>query len=408
MLALALLVACKPDPTPGAVPTWYADAKPVVDQHCVRCHTEGGLGVGDFTDPDQAVAFGERMVARAEAGEMPPPTTDPACRDFEGSEHMRLDDAELDVLRAWVDGGRALGDPADDPEVEVLIPALEDPDLELRLDAPYTPTWWDSSNPGNEYRCFLVDPGLDEDVFITAMHPIVDQDALMHHIVVYSLAEQDIPAEYWAEGGVDCIGGSALDTEGMLTAWAPGMMPVEFPEGRGMRIEAGHVLVLQMHYFRAGPQSDGLADQSGYAFQLADSVEREVYMAPLGVQDFRIPAGDAAYTDGDTLRNTFGVDLTLYGVFPHMHQLGAHYSLWVEDGGQTECLLEGDYDFDNQLTYMYREPASFPQGSELGFSCTWDNSTDNPNLPYDEPVETRYGERTDEEMCYFFTFYAIE
>lgn len=408
MLTLLLALACKTEEVPAEVPTWYADAKPIVDQHCARCHHDGGLGVGDFTNPDEAVAFGERMVARAAAGEMPPATTDPACRDFEGSEHMRLDEEELAVLEAWVAGGRALGDPADDPQVEVLEPELSDPDLELLMPTPYTPTWWDENNPGNEYRCFLVDPGLTEDVYVSAMHPIVDQDALVHHVVVYSLAAQDIPESYWDPEGVNCIGGAGLDTDGMLTAWAPGMMPVRFPEGRGLKIEAGHVLVLQMHYFRAGPQSDGVADQSGYAFELTPTVEREVFMAPLGLYNFRIPAGEEAYTDGDTLTNTYGVNLTLYGVFPHMHQLGSAYRMWVEDGGETTCLLDGAYDFDNQLTYMYKEPASFPMGAELGYECTWNNSTSNPDRPLDEPVDTRFGERTDEEMCFFFSFVAVE
>ena len=68
------------------------------------------------------------------------------------------------------------------------------------------------------------------------------------------------------------------------------------------------------------------------------------------------------------------------------------------------CLVRSDvYDFSNQLTYAFTEPVDVKQDEVIGWSCTWNNSTSNPDRPFDEPRETFYGERTDEEMCFFFT-----
>ena len=78
--------------------------------------------------------------------------------------------------------------------------------------------------------------------------------------------------------------------------------------------------------------------------------------------------------------------------------------MWKED----DCLLQSDnYDFENQLTYMYSRPIEVTAGEELLFSCTWNNSTSNPNLIHNPPVDVGYGERTDEEMCFGFSLISF-
>jgi hypothetical protein len=133
-------------------------------------------------------------------------------------------------------------------------------------------------------------------------------------------------------------------------------------------------------------------------------------MAPLGTQDFTIPAGDSAYT----ARFEFELPdwtpprLHAYGMFPHMHVLGTGYHAWIERDGVETCLARADaYDFGNQMTYQYREPVVIEGGDIFHLECTWDNSADNPEQTADPPVDVGYGERTDEEMCYAFTYLAI-
>jgi hypothetical protein len=118
-------------------------------------------------------------------------------------------------------------------------------------------------------------------------------------------------------------------------------------------------------------------------------------MAPVGSYSFAIPPGASDHTHSSTFVNTF-TDLQVVATFPHMHELGTGYDLRIrhEDGTET-CVAQGAYDFNNQLTYQFSEPLTFGVGDELEFSCTWDNS--------DGDSTVTYGERTDEEMCYFFT-----
>ena len=374
--------------------TYYTDVKPVVDVHCTRCHNPDGLGPTDFSDPETVVGMSELITVWTSEGLMPPAVSDPECRDYVGSEHMVLDADEQAILQEWHDGGAPLGSIDEVVEVEIIAPVLQDADLELVLDTPYEATFWDDTNPGNEYRCFVLDPELDEDVYLTAMHPIVDQGDIVHHVVLTTADRAELTEDHTSPGGWDCMDGDGLSsTDQMIAAWAPGMMPIEFEDGYGMLLPSDQVLVVQMHYYG---DPGGPPDQSGYAFRTTTQVQDRIYMVPLGIYDFVIPAGDAEHTDSDTFENSFPVDLDIWGVFPHMHQLGSAFSMSLGD----ECLVEGDYDFDNQLTYMFTEPASFPSGDEVSFECTWDNSGE-------DAIETRVGERTDEEMCFFFTLASV-
>jgi len=49
--------------TPEDAPTYYADVKPLLAQHCTRCHNSDGLGVGDFTDVDQVTLLASAIQA---------------------------------------------------------------------------------------------------------------------------------------------------------------------------------------------------------------------------------------------------------------------------------------------------------------------------------------------------------
>lgn len=391
--------------------TFHEDVQPMLEQYCWRCHHKGGQGPGDFTDPEVVEVLAPAMMAAMEDNRMPPPVSDPACQDFLGSERMALTQDSKAMFAQWIEEGMERGQaPAQALEVNPE-PHLEDPDLEVTLAQGYVPGYGDDNNPGNEYRCFALEHGRQEAFFISGLHPIVDQPSIVHHVVLAKLKRENLPAETLEMTGQNCINdmgalGNGDDGEGIIAAWAPGMEPVLF-EDAGIRVSPDEVFVLQMHYYYSGPDADGLEDHSGYALKTTDAVKNEIRMAPLGTHNFVIPAGEEDYSIEDEL--SIPVDLTLWGVFPHMHVLGWKYSMsFGEQGGDQTCLLDAErYDFNNQLTYMFKEPMVVPANTPIRFSCTWNNSTSNPSLLHNPPRETRYGERTDEEMCYAFTYFSI-
>ncbi len=407
-LGLALTGCPEPEgPTDG--PTYYTDVHPILETHCVRCHFDGGLGTGDFSDLDTVLALGEAMVAQLDSGQMPPPASDPECRDYAGSEHLVLPEADRDTIRAWVDAGKQVGDPADVVAGDPLPGNLPDADLEVLMEADYTPRFDDPAFPGNEYRCFVLDNPRDELFYVTSMAPLIGELSIAHHAVVSRIPDNaNLPPHDPAEG-FECREFDIL--QGLLGAWAPGMLPIELPEGHGLPVQPDEDLIVQMHYFESEPGAE-LPDRSGYEFVTADSVDKTVFNFAIGSFNWTIPAGDDAYSYESSLSLAdLGVPLSvnIFGVFPHMHVLGAGWRYWLEhDDGSTTCLSESDrYDFDNQMTYVWNDPPKVRPTDRIHFECTWNNSTSNDQRLVDPPQDTTWGEGSDQEMCFFFTYGAL-
>ena len=91
-----------------------------------------------------------------------------------------------------------------------------------------------------------------------------------------------------------------------------------------------------------------------------------------------------------------------------MHLLGKSMRSWIGKSGEEDvCLIGGGYDFGAQMTYMFKEPAIWPQGSNLNVECTWDNSAESPYQYNDPPQNVTFGEGSDEEMCFALFYYAF-
>ena len=153
-------------------------------------------------------------------------------------------------------------------------------------------------------------------------------------------------------------------------------------------------MVLSMHYVH-NPDVDGASDQTGFDFGVEDEVDKELYMLTIAVDDFEIPAETSGHTDKALFPAYYIGDFDIVSVLPHMHQLGVGYEMSIEHSdGSESCVVRGDYSFDNQLLYQFVEPLSVDSTDIVRWECTWDN-------PGAEAVY--YGERTNEEMCIFFT-----
>jgi hypothetical protein len=392
------------DMPPEGPITYHSHIKPMLNQHCTRCHFDGGQGPSDFTVSSYVVENAAWIESRVSAGEMPPPVADPSCRDYLSSDALSISPENKQILKQWIDEGKVMGQDDGVPAAPPEASTFDDPDIELRLIAPYTPTYDDAENPNNEYRCFALEHGQDKRFYITGMHPIIDQSSIVHHVVLAKLNRSDLPADTTSMAGQDCIRNMGA-IQSMVGAWAPGMDPIEFDKA-GVEINSNEVLILQMHYYADSAENMNIPDQSGYALKIADDVKNKIQMFPFGDTGFNIPAGEAAHEESTSV--SLPVPITLWGVFPHMHKIGVAYDMDVTIDNNSTCLLNGPkYDFNNQLTYIYKEPMVIPGGSEIKFNCRWNNSPSNPVLAGQPITDVGYGERTDEEMCYGFSYVSI-
>lgn len=406
VLIAGLLGGCATTPASesgsGAAVTWYRDVRPVFDTNCARCHSDAGIALS-FDDPAVAQAYASAMKDKVEAGEMPPPAPDPNCRDYTDSTTFFLTAEDRAVFTAWVEAGATLGDPADAPGARVA-PTLAPFDLELHGSAPYAPQFVDDVN---DYRCFRLDLNNTSAVYITGLEPLIDNPRIVHHVVLF-----DAPANAGSDEVEDPTAGFACGGFGeqgwdFVAGWAPGGGPIALPEGMGIKMGRDAHLVLQMHYYASGPDAYGATDQSGYGLKLADDVDEQVYVYPIGTYDFTIPAGDAtAHSD---LIFPWAADypaVDILGVFPHMHQLGSGFDMTIAHADATQdCLVHmDDWNFHNQITALYTETAPLRAGDVVSMQCRWDNSAANPAQTSDPPIDVSFGEGSNDEMCFGFTY----
>ncbi len=183
----------------------------------------------------------------------------------------------------------------------------------------------------------------------------------------------------------------------LLATYAPGTNPQVFAPGTALRLEAGGVLELQMHYTAAG-QDETDRTKVGLIFS-KDPNPREVRASQFFNATLRLPAGapDVA-VDADV---EFVQDATVWGLFPHTHVRGKkwEYVLQLPDGSKKTILSVPRYNFNWQTYYMFKEPLQVPKGSKIVSTAWYDNSPGNRANP-DPTVDVKWGDQTWEEMQY--------
>ncbi|MEV8503880.1 monooxygenase [Actinoplanes sp. NPDC051475] len=321
--------------------------------------------------------------------------------------------------------------------------------VDLALPQPYTPS---APNGGtDEYRCFLVDPGLTSPAYLTGSRFLPQNAAVVHHAIFYRLdpeqakdaarVDASTPGEGWT-----CFGDAGVEGETAWVAhWAPGVGETLMPDGFGFTMPPGGKLVMQVHYNLLGAGSGtSTADQSGIRMRIADGktalkpLQTALAMAPIelpcepggtgplcdrkaAVADVgkRFGAGSAEQVAGLNEMCNGGAPPvpgptqhcdqpvreagTIYLAAGHMHLLGRSIKVELNPGTpRAQTIIDvPKYDFDNQALVPLAKPISVAAGDTVRVTCTHD-ATLRKQLPQLKTLPSRYvvwGEGTSDEMC---------
>ena len=318
----------------------------------------------------------------------------------------------------------------------------------------------------DQYRCFLLDPDLAEDTFVTGAEVLPGQREIVHHAIVFRVGPGQVATAERADRadagtGWTCFGGaglpgrggadavSALDSAPWLSAWAPGGGENVFGKGTGVRLRAGSRLVLQVHYnLRAG----SAPDDSGLRLRLADgtadldALETMLLVAPVelpcapgetgrlcdretavldlmqrfGASSGGTVAGLQLLCGGDLLAPRAGPTqrcdrrvqspAVVRAVAGHMHLLGRSIKVELNPGtASARTLLDrAVWDFDNQRATPLRKPVRIGRGDVLRVTCTHDAGLRAmvPDLQDEQPRYVTWGEGTSDEMCLGIVVYT--
>lgn len=355
----------------------------ILRKNCVECHRAGEIAPFELTDYDEVVGWADTIVEVIDDGRMPPWFASPEHGEF--LHDRRMADVEKRLVRQWVENGCPQGEPADLPEEEVFVSDL----TREPLDAIYPMGHEAFSVPADgvvDYKYYAIDPGWNEDRWVTRVEAIPGERSVVHHILVFMRRPGMTYAPIYPG---ELIGG-----------YVPGLQPSDLPSGTAMRIPAGATIVFQMHYTPSGTPQEDLS-HVGFRFATPEQVEREA-STPRAINVlFQIPPGQSNYEA--TARCEFREDAELLKMIPHMHLRGKSFRYEARyPNGKREVLLDVPrWDFNWQLEYVLAEPKAMPRGTELICTATYDNSEQNPANPDAEQWVT-FGEQTSEEMMIGF------
>jgi hypothetical protein len=301
----------------------------------------------------------------------------------------------------------------------------------------------------DDYRCFVLDPHLSKDAFITGLDILPGTPSEVHHVILFRVPPETVSAVEEQDAADDgegwtCFGGTGLERGGALEdapwlgAWAPGGSEQVMAEDVGVPIEKGSRVIMQVHYnLLAGPRPDVSSAQLRVAPASKRLAPLQTMLLPAPVEMPCRPAHDdgplcdraASLVD---VRRRFGSDVgmtadylhllcgqirpgntqtcdrqmnepaTLRAVAGHMHLLGRSIKVQVNPGrpAARTVLDIPTWDFDNQGARPVR-PVHLAAGDTVRVTCRHDQRLRDllPALKGQPDKYVLWGEGTTDEMC---------
>ncbi len=372
--------------------TWHGRVSRIMQANCQECHRTGGIAPFPLETMEDAVSHAGMIKKAITKGIMPPwfaaPQEGVAHSPF--SNDRSLTAADKADLLAWLDGGRAAGDPG-------LTPLPRQwPDAEWAIGKPdaiyQLPRTVDIQATGKmRYVNLQVSTGLTEDRWVQSIEVLPTAPGQVHHVLIFAMQPDK-------DGRL-----KVRDPNNFFAAYVPGSNLMQYPAGYAKRLAKGTVLHFQLHYTPTGIATTDRT-RLGVVFAKEPPLH-EVHVAAAGNHLIRIPAGEENHQEKGVLPVMFNAQILAF--MPHMHVRGKsfRYDLVMPDNTRRLLLDVPRYDFNWQILYRLAEPIMAPLGSRIEATAVFDNSTNNPANP--DPTKTvRWGEQTDDEMLLGYIEYV--
>ena len=356
---------------------------PMLQENCVTCHREGGIGPWAMTEYNMVRGFAPMIREVIRTKRMPPWHADPHHGTWANDRSLTA--GQVQTLVHWVEAGAPRGDGPDPlAESTKVWPewGMGEPDLIVEI----TPHSFPATGIV-DYQYQRVANPLDHDVWVRAVEILPGDRSALHHVITM-FGEEHPEAENPRRRFV---------TKGTLGGYVPGNSTEIFPEGTGTLLPAGSTFMFQMHYTTYGKAG---TDNSRFGIYFYDEKpEHQLAGTVLMNTKIKIPANTKAHTESAS--QVLKRDVLLYSLLPHSHFRGtASDFIAIYPNGDEEILLSvPKYDFNWQTSYEFAEPKLLPAGTTLVHHTTWDNSAQNAANP-DPSIEVTWGEQTFEEMLF--------
>ncbi|MBU6343588.1 MAG: hypothetical protein KGS48_18975, partial [Bacteroidetes bacterium] len=257
--------------------TWATDVAPILYDHCVSCHRVGGVGNFPLETWSDAKNNAGAVLAAVESRNMPPWRANPAYRHFKDENYLST--AEIQKISDWVNGGKLPGNLSDAPPLPNFVNGSQLSAVDMVIETPaYTVQQWT-----DEYRAFAIPTGVSVDAFFNEIEIVPGNDAIIHHIVLYTdptneplLRDQADPGPGFKTNGMV---GNITQNASLIGEWTPGGTPIKLPSNFGYRIPANGYFIFEIHF---APGHLNQTDEGSHInLKLTSNPPRELYYGAL-------------------------------------------------------------------------------------------------------------------------------
>lgn len=372
----------------------FRDIAPIIYRSCTPCHRADDIGPMPFTNYAEVRPHIETIKVATQRRYMPPWIADPSYSHF--IQERLLTDAEIDMIRRWVDAGAPEGRKVrkSHRSLRRALPVLPAPDTTVCLPrAHFVP-----GDNDDEYISISAPVRLPRDNYVQAVHFRPGNRRIVHHAWVYTDTNTvDGNVQRHEENAWKSMKRKIVD---LLPGYMPGFGPMGYPSGTGKRLYAESQLLFNMHYAPiAIDQTDSSCIDLFFAKAevkrpvLKDKIyERDMLEPPL-----MIPAG---VVKSFTLRKEIPDSISLINVYPHMHLRGKSMTCYVvtPTADTIPIIRIPAWDFNWQGAYTFPKMLPIPAGSVMWLQASFDNTAENPFNPVLPPVDVRRGNSSLDEM----------
>ena len=364
---------------------------PMLNDNCVSCHREGGIGPWAMSDYNMVRGFSLMIREVVRTQRMPPWHADPHVGEF--SNDRSLSNDEIRTLVHWVEAGAPRGEGADllaENSQSWPIWAMGEPDVIIDIPPEDVP-----ASGVVDYKYKMVTNPLDKDVWVKAAEIIPGDRSVLHHVIT-SFGELETEGRR--------AGRLKRGTGGGLGGYVPGAEGKPFPDDTGILLPAGATIEFQMHYTPAGLATTDASRMGLYLHE--EPPEHKLDNMVLLNPRILIPAG--APNHSEVMVRTFDQDVLVYSLLPHAHYRGkaSEFVAHLPDGTQETLLSVPRYDFNWQTNYDLKEPRFLPAGTKMVHRTWWDNSARNPANP-DATRDVPWGQQSWDEMLFGSVRYRV-
>lgn len=388
----------------GARPqvTFNHDIAPIMFRTCATCHRPGEAAPFSLLTYSDVKKHAHQIVDVTRARVMPPWLPEPQALKF--ADELRLTDAEIEMIAAWVEQGAAEGNPADLPAAPQFVEGwrLGKPDLILTATKPLilppqgTDTYWN----------FIFPVPIQETRWVKAVEIRPGDKQYVHHANILvdrageSRKRETEPGAGF--GGMEIrIESQVFDPDSHLLFWKPGTVPSVEPEDMALRLDKGTDLILNTHLQPSG-KPEVIQPSIGLYFTSHPATKFPMLLQLENDGKLDIPAGDKNFLVSDDF--TLPVDVELLAIYPHAHYLGRDIQAFatLPDGTKKILIHIPHWNLNWQAVYRYAEPVRLPKGTTVSLRYVYDNSAENPLNPNRPPARVRGGNRSSDEMCHLW------